>query len=509
MASIKELHPADPTIKDPSHEDTLTPRQRSDDTSTSERQDAEAPSKKKQTQTHVVSASAMIHVPPPSPPPPPDGGYGWVCTACVCLINAHTWGLNSSYGVFLAHYIANETFPGASHLDYAFVGSLSVGCALLVSPITTICVRELGTKPTMFAGVLFGTASLICASFAHKMWHLFLTQGVLFGVGIGFLFIPSVAIVPQWFTTKRSLANGFAVSGAGLGGLLYSFAAAAMIRNLGLGWTFRILGLLAFVVNTVCILLIKDRNKTIGSSQLAFDTMLLKRPEFLLLLGFGWFSMLGYVVLNFSLANYANEIGLGASEAALINALFNLGQGLGRPLIGFFSDRTGRINMSGSMTLLCGLFVLVVWINAKVYGVLVFFAFVCGTVAGTFWATIGPVVAEVVGLRNVPSGLSLVWLTIAIPSLFSEPIALQIVQGTGSYLGTQLFTGLMYIAAATCMIAVRGWKMGEMDEIARVLNESPENIDRVKVENNEELTRTGREAGRRRMFTDCCRLGKV
>lgn len=26
---------------------------------------------------------------------PPDGGYGWVCTVCVFLINAHTWGVNS------------------------------------------------------------------------------------------------------------------------------------------------------------------------------------------------------------------------------------------------------------------------------------------------------------------------------------------------------------------------------------------------------------------------------
>lgn len=26
---------------------------------------------------------------------PPDGGYGWVCTLCVFLINAHTWGVNS------------------------------------------------------------------------------------------------------------------------------------------------------------------------------------------------------------------------------------------------------------------------------------------------------------------------------------------------------------------------------------------------------------------------------
>ncbi|KAK2590489.1 hypothetical protein QQS21_011822 [Conoideocrella luteorostrata] len=444
-----------------------------------------------------------------APPPPPNGGYGWVCAACVSLVNAHTWGLNSSYGVFLAHYLANNTFPGATALEYAFVGSLSISCALIVSPIATICVRELGTKPTMFAGVIMETVSLICASFANKIWHLFLTQGVLFGFGMGFLFTPSVGIVPQWFSTKRSLANGFSACGSGLGGLLYSFASGAMIRNLGLEWAFRILGILAFVVNTACILLIKDRNKIIGSSQLAFDTTLLKRPEFLLLLGFGWFSMLGYVVLIFSLANYANEIGLGAPEAALISAFFNLGQGVGRPLVGYFSDRTGRINMSGFMTFLTGLFALVIWINAKAYGVLIFFAIICGSVAGTFWTTIGPVTAEVVGLRNVPSGLCLTWLIIAMPCLFSEPIALQIVQGTGSYLGTQLFTGLMYIAAAICLIAVRGWKIGEVDEIARTLNESPDNIDRVKVENNEELTRAGRKAGRKRIVADCCRLERV
>ena len=28
---------------------------------------------------------------------PPDGGYGWCCVACVFLINAHTWGVNSVF----------------------------------------------------------------------------------------------------------------------------------------------------------------------------------------------------------------------------------------------------------------------------------------------------------------------------------------------------------------------------------------------------------------------------
>jgi hypothetical protein len=26
---------------------------------------------------------------------PPNGGYGWVCTLCVFLMNAHSWGLNA------------------------------------------------------------------------------------------------------------------------------------------------------------------------------------------------------------------------------------------------------------------------------------------------------------------------------------------------------------------------------------------------------------------------------
>jgi hypothetical protein len=37
---------------------------------------------------HLQNGSKPVDV-------PPDGGYGWVCTACAFLINAHTWGVNS------------------------------------------------------------------------------------------------------------------------------------------------------------------------------------------------------------------------------------------------------------------------------------------------------------------------------------------------------------------------------------------------------------------------------
>ena len=347
---------------------------------------------------------------------PPDGGFAWVYVACSFFINAHTWGINSSYGVFLAYYLNNNYYPGASALEFAFVGGLSISQALLISPLATYITRVYGTRTTLLLGVFLEVLALIGASFTHRIWQLFLSQGLCFGFGMGFLFVGSVGILPQWFTTKRSLANGIGTAGSGLGGMMYSLATNAMIDSLGVEWAFRILGLLAGGVNVVCALVIRDRNKAIGAIQLAFDYTLFKRWEFLLLLGWGFFSMMGYITLLFSLPSYAVTIGLSAQQGSIVGAMLNLGQGLGRPLIGIFSDKAGRINLAGACTFIGGLFCFVIWIFAKSFGVLVFFAIIVGTVAGTFWTTIGPVGAEVVGLKELPSALSIVWIFLVLPT---------------------------------------------------------------------------------------------
>ncbi|KAI6778356.1 MFS general substrate transporter [Emericellopsis cladophorae] len=415
-----------------------------------------------------TEAQGQAEQSPPTVAPPPNGGYGWVCVLCVAVINAHTWGINSSYGVFLAHYLSTDAFPGATYLQYAFVGGLSISCGMLISPLAVLSTRHFGTHATLYLGTALEAAGLIGASFARTTWHLFFSQGVLFGVGMGFLFVASVGIPPQWFTTRRSLANGISAAGSGFGGLLYSFATGWMLRTIGLAWSFRVLGILAFGVNVVCVTLLRDRHKIIGSRHAAFDIGLFRRVEYLLLSGYGFFSMLGYIALVFSLADYARKLGLGPSQAALVSAILNLGQGLGRPLIGYFSDSVGRINMAALTTMSCAILTFLVWVFAESYAVLVFFALAGGTVTGTFWATIGPVAVEVVGLRHLPSALNLEWLVIVLPCTFSEPIALEIVGRTGSYLGAQLFIGSMYVAAAVCVVLLRGWKIGERHELARL-----------------------------------------
>lgn len=391
---------------------------------------------------------------------------------------AHTWGVNSSYGVFLAYYLNNNYFPNTSALTYAFIGGLSISQAMMIAPLATHVIHLYGTRVCLHLGVFFETLSLIGASFATQKYQLILSQGVCFGWGMGFLFVGSVGIVPQWFTRKRSLANSVSAAGSGAGGLLYSLATQAMIDNLGLPWAFRILAICTFAVNLTASNLLRDRNQQTGARHKAFDWKLLRRPEFLMIQGWSIFSMFGYVILLFSLPAYARSIGLTANQGSILGAVLNAGQMLGRPLIGLTSDRWGRLNLATSLTFLCGVFCLAIWIPAELasapMGLLCFFAIVGGAVAGTFWATIAPVGVEIIGIRDLPAGLSWTWLLMVPPTTCAEAIALELRRRNVQhwiYLPPQIFTAFMYIGAGLFLWIARGWKVGEIEANAQKMRQ--------------------------------------
>ncbi|KAH8807129.1 MFS transporter, MCP family, solute carrier family 16, member 7 [Xylogone sp. PMI_703] len=402
----------------------------------------------------------------------PDGGYGWMCVACNFFIYAHSWGVCSSFAVYIAYYLSHNTFPDTSPLDYAFIGGLSISQSVLIAPLATYIIRLFGTKVCLHIGVFLETLSLIGASFARQKWHIILSQGVCFGWGTGFLFVGSVGIIPQWFSKKRSVANAIASAGTGFGGLTYSLATQRMIDTLGLPWTFRIMGLVTFAVNLTAANLLRDRNRETRSRVRAFDLDILKRPEFILLQGWSYFTILGYVVILFTLPAYAEAIGLTPEQGSIIGAILNLGQMLGRPLIGLASDRWGRLNLATLATLCSGIFCLVFWLPAEVIPnpivLLCFFDIVGGSIVGTFWGVVAPIGAEVVGLQNLPSALSWTWVLLSIPTTFAEAIAFKIRRPEAqhwSYIGPELFTSFMYFAAALCLWLIRAWKVGQIEAV--------------------------------------------
>jgi predicted MFS family arabinose efflux permease len=205
-----------------------------------------------------------------------------------------------------------------------------------------------------------------------------------------------------------------------------------MIKHISIAWSLRITGVIAFVAIMAAIVVIRDRNHVIRPPQLAFDTKLLRRFDVLLLLAWAFTSMLGYVVLLFSLSDFALSIGFSRAQATDLIGFLNLGTAVGRPFIGIVSDRWCRINTTGILTLICGLSCFAFWLPATSYGLTVFFAILCGAIVGVFWMvrchvyssdnadlrkqTIGPLCVEVAGIKNLQSLLSLSWATIIIPT---------------------------------------------------------------------------------------------
>ena len=394
---------------------------------------------------------------------PPDGSYGWVVCGCVFFINAHTFGVNSAWGVFLAHFLSRSTFEGATHLQYALIGGLAISQALVVSTIVAKTNERLGIRFSLFPGTLLVSASMLAASYSTKVWHLFLSQGVCFGFGMGFLYITASAVLPQWFSKRRSLAVAIAASGAGIGGLAFNLGVGAGIESLGWEKTYIVLAVTTLVMNLSCSILMKDRNRLIMPHKRSFDLRQLGHISTWLIIIWGWFTELGYVTLLYSLPNYAMSIGLTAHQGSVVGAMLNLGLALGRPPIGYWSDTFGRINVAICMTALCGIFCLAIWVPAKSYAVLIVFALASGTVTGTFWATVVPVTAEIVGMQRLPLAFGMICLSLVLPTTFAEGIALELVSTSG-YLTAQVFVGCMYLLGAASIWGLRSWKIRELDE---------------------------------------------
>jgi hypothetical protein len=93
----------------------------------------------------------------------------------------------ASYAVYLAYYLANDTFPDGDAFDYAMIGGLEFAIALLLAPLVTIVARTLGTRWTMAIGAVVHACGFVAASFASNIVGLYWTQGVMVGVGISFL----------------------------------------------------------------------------------------------------------------------------------------------------------------------------------------------------------------------------------------------------------------------------------------------------------------------------------
>src|ERR1700681_4479796 len=99
-------------------------------------------------------------------------------------------------------------------------------------------------------GFLYGTGIFLASFSTDKLWWLYLSYGVIGGIGLGFGYIVPVAVLVKWFPDRRGLITGVAVGGCGAGALITARVATRLIQTVGVLQTFAYLGI-AFLLVTV------------------------------------------------------------------------------------------------------------------------------------------------------------------------------------------------------------------------------------------------------------------
>jgi MFS family permease len=94
----------------------------------------------------------------------------------------------------------------------------------------------------MTAGLLWGGGVYLASFSAHRLWWLYLTYGVIGGVGLGMGYVVPITVLVKWFPDRRGFITGLAVAGFGTGALFSAPAAGWLIRHVGLMPTFAYLG---------------------------------------------------------------------------------------------------------------------------------------------------------------------------------------------------------------------------------------------------------------------------
>src|SRR5438034_553936 len=108
-----------------------------------------------------------------------------------------------------------------------------------------------GPRIVALPGGAFYGVGVFLASFTHSLAWLYISYGLIGGIGLGLGYIVPVAVLVKWFPDKRGLITGIAVGGFGAGALITAPVATRLIQSVGVLSTFAYLGVAYLIVTII------------------------------------------------------------------------------------------------------------------------------------------------------------------------------------------------------------------------------------------------------------------
>ncbi|XP_011690729.1 PREDICTED: monocarboxylate transporter 8-like isoform X2 [Wasmannia auropunctata] len=398
----------------------------------------------------------------------PENGWGWVIVVTGVMVQILATGIHGAAGAWLL--VDGTKRYRQTLLNVGWLGAMSTGVALLVSPVTIAFCRRKSTRVTAVLGGLVTALGCLFTSFASQFHQLFFSYGTVVGIGVGMTRDCSTLMVAQYFKRKRELVEIFIVSGSGLGIAVMSAFIKGMITKIG--WRLGLQAVtgvvfLTFILGTFyrsaslyhpqrrAILhlknqkrKIKDKNKTANKPPF-FDFSTLKSKTVRILLVSTGISAFGINTPIFYLAHQVEEEGLG-DTVVLLQAYLGLAWTLGCVAFGLLvvhrsvECRIARQYLTQAAVFVCGLCILALTAVQGNYHGYVMFAWIYGIFCGGYHYSLKMYTYERVRARNFARTWGFVQCSQAIPIAIGVPISGYINVGCGGKAG--------YYFSSTCVL---------------------------------------------------------
>jgi MFS family permease len=402
-------------------------------------------------------ASTVGSVPPTSRAPsgPPaldlqDSPRAWLVVVAAFVAMFTSFGVAYSFGAFLLPMSAAlGSGPGATAAVFSLTTMALFGLGALSGP----AVDRFGPRRVVLFGALAMGLGLVLTSRATALWQAYLGHGLGVGLGVACSYVPLVAVVGGWFTRRRTLAVGIAVSGIGLGTLLVAPLAAHLIARYGWREAYLLLAAVGTVALAGCALLVRAAP---AATDAAAAPLLprLRTPTYLRLYVSGLLLSIVLFVPFVHLPAYAGSRGAGDVAAAALVGVIGAASVVGRLALGAAAARTGVLRTyQACFALMAASFLL--WLGAPGYPRLVVFAVLLGIGYGGFVALGPALVATLFGVRGLGGLLGVLYTSAAVGSAIGPPAAGAVIGATGQYLPVIVAALTLGTLATAVVLTVR------------------------------------------------------
>ena len=310
-------------------------------------------------------------------------------------------------------------------------------------------------------GALYGLG-IFLASFTHRLSWLYLTYGVVGGIGLGLAYIVPVAVLVKWFPDRRGLITGIAVGGFGAGALITAPVATRLIQSVGVLSTFAYLGIAYLIVTVVTGLFMQnppDGWKPEGWTPTASQTSQRAGRDFTLneaLKTWQWWALwlllflntcAGISIISQEAPLFQEETGVTAAIAASMVGLASIGNAVGRVFWAWVSD---LITRSATFFVMFVAQILLFWFlpNIATAWFLTIVTFVVLMCYGGGFGTMPAFTADYFGPKNVGPIYGLMLTAWGFASVFGPLLIAHMRETAGSYRGAlHVIAGVMTISA--------------------------------------------------------------